>query len=53
MYSGKDAENESSSSIDTASEIEKSPLRTSQMGDSTSAAPLILPIVQLSLPQED
>ena len=32
MHSGKDAENESSSSTDKASEIEKSPLRASQMG---------------------
>ena len=39
MHTGKDAENESSSSDETASEIEKSPLRASQMGDSTSAAP--------------
>ena len=53
MYSGKDVENESYSSIDTASEIEKSPLRTSQMGDQTSASPPILPIVPPSLLQED
>ena len=44
MHTGKDAENESSSSDETACEIEKSPLRASQMGDSTSAAPPVSPI---------
>ena len=53
MHTGKDAENESSSSDETASEIEKSPLRTSQMGDSTSAASPVLPIVPSSWLQED
>ena len=53
MHTGKDAENKSSSSDETASEIEKSPLRASQMGDSTSAAPPVLPNIPPLWLQED